>query len=322
MVMIGRQPVPNPVWAAPLAGYTSRAFRDLAREAGCGLACTEMVSATALAMGCQSTRKLIDIAGEPPPVAVQLFGSQPGVMAKAAAVAEQSGASIIDLNFGCPAPKVLKNGEGAALMRDPGRVGEIVRSVVKAVTVPVTAKIRKGWDDELVNAVEVARAAEDAGAAAITVHGRTCRQLYSGKADWEIIRQVKRSVGVPVVGNGDIWQPEDALRMMEQTGCDAVMIGRGALGNPWIFSRTLTLLETGETPPPPSLDERAAMALRHLQMEVAARGEVWAVHEMRKHLIWYFKGYPGASVLRDKLVRAGRMSEVEDLVARFLDGQS
>lgn len=314
---LDRRLLENPLWAAPMAGYTSRAFRDLAREAGCGLVFTEMISATALRRGCPATLKLMDIEGEPPPVAVQLFGSQPLEMAAAASVAEGAGAAVIDLNLGCPAPKVVRSGEGGALLLRPDRVGEIVAAVAAAVSVPVTVKIRKGWDEERVNAVEVAQIAEAAGAAAVTVHGRTCRQMYAGRADWEIIREVKRRVAIPVVGNGDIWEPEDARRMLEFTGCDAVMIARGALGNPWIFSRTLSLLRSGVLPPPPTLAERCETALRHLRLEIDRRGEVPALREMRKHLIWYFKGWPGAARLREKLVRAESLAEVEELVHQF-----
>jgi len=321
-VKIGNIKLKNPFVAAPMAGYTDKAYRLVVREYGCALVFTEMISAQALVLGNKATAALIDLEGEEPPVAVQLFGSSPPVVAQAACIAEEKGASLIDLNFGCPVPKVVSCGEGAALMRDLDRAAEIMRQVARAVKVPVTVKIRKGWDEKSVNAVEMARLAEEAGIAAITVHGRTREQFYAGKADWEIIRKVKEAVSIPVIGNGDVWQPEDALRMLRETGCDAVMIGRGSLGNPWIFQRAAALWETGENLPAPSLLERAEVAVHHLDLAISFKGEEKAVRDLRKHLIWYFKGWRGAARLREKMVRAESRNEVVRLLEEFVQGES
>lgn len=319
---IGNVELKNPFVAAPMAGYTDKAYRFLVREYGCALVFTEMISAQALVLGNRATEKLIDLEGEKPPVAVQLFGSSPQVIARAAQIAEAKGATLVDLNFGCPVPKVVSCGEGAALMRDLDKAAEIMQQVVAAVSVPVTVKIRKGWDAERVTAIEVARLAEKAGIAAITVHGRTREQFYAGEADWEIIRKVKEAVSIPVIGNGDVWQPEDALRMLKETGCDGVMIGRGSLGNPWIFQRALALWKTGELLPPPSLLERARVAMRHLDLAISFKGEEKAVRDLRKHLIWYFKGWRGAARLREKIVRAESRSEIKQLLQGFVQGES
>ena len=318
---IGSVQLESVVLAAPMAGVTGKAFRILAKEAGCGLVCTEMVSDQALLYGNPKTLKLVDLSGEPPPVCVQIFGSQPGYMARAAKIAEELGAAVIDINMGCPTPKIVKNGEGAALMRDPKKAARIVKEVAGAVSVPVTVKMRKGWDEGSVNAVEVALRAEEAGARAITVHGRTRAQFYSGRADWRIIAEVKKAVRVPVIGNGDIWQPQDALAMMVQTGCDGVMIGRAALGNPWIFSRTVHYLKTGEILPEPSLEERVLTALRHAGLLVEIKGEKTAVLEMRKHASWYIKGVRGAAALREKIVRIKSISELRDLLLKLVEAE-
>jgi len=320
-VKIGSVQLESVVLAAPMAGVTGKAFRILAKEAGCGLVCTEMVSDQALLYGNPKTLKLVDLSGEPPPVCVQIFGSQPGYMARAAKIAEELGAAVIDINMGCPTPKIVKNGEGAALMRDPKKAARIVKEVAGAVSVPVTVKMRKGWDEGSVNAVEVALRAEEAGARAITVHGRTRAQFYSGRADWRIIAEVKKAVRVPVIGNGDIWQPQDALAMMVQTGCDGVMIGRAALGNPWIFSRTVHYLKTGEILPEPSLEERVLTALRHAGLLVEIKGEKTAVLEMRKHASWYIKGVRGAAALREKIVRIKSISELRDLLLKLVEAE-
>ncbi|NPV72931.1 MAG: tRNA dihydrouridine synthase DusB [Pelotomaculum sp.] len=312
---IGSVVLDNPVIAAPMAGITDKAFRILAREFGCGLVCTEMVSDQALLHGNPKTCSLLDVAGEAGPVSVQIFGSNAACMAEAAGIAESRGAGIIDINMGCPTPKIVKNGEGAALMREPEKAARIVRAVVERVKVPVTVKMRKGWDDNSPNAVELARLAAEAGAAAVTVHGRTRSQLYAGKADWEIIAAVKRAVDVPVIGNGDVWTPQDALAMLEQTGCDGVMIGRAALGNPWIFRRTVHFLKTGELLPGPTPAEKAAMALRHLDLLVEFKGEKVAVWEMRKHAAWYMKGLRGAARLREQVNRAGSPGEIREILS-------
>ncbi len=316
---IGSVQLENSVVAAPMAGVTDKAFRILAKEAGCGLVCTEMVSDQALLYGNPKTLKLLDLSGEMPPVCVQIFGSQPAFLARAAQLAEERGAAIIDINMGCPTPKIVKNGEGAALMRDPAKAARIVREVAGAVSVPVTVKMRKGWDEGSVNAVEVAKRVEEAGAKAVTVHGRTRVQFYSGRADWQIIAEVKKAVRVPVIGNGDIWTPQDALAMLVETGCDGVMIGRAALGNPWIFSRTVHYLKTGEILPEPSLEERVSAALRHACLLAEIKGEKIAVLEMRKHASWYIKGVRGAAGLREKIVRAQGIDELKEILRGVID---
>lgn len=311
---IGPVALGNPVIAAPMAGITDRAYRILAREAGCGLVCTEMVSDQALLYGNPKTCRILDVSGEVRPVAVQIFGSNPDYMAGAAKIAESRGADIIDINMGCPTPKIVKNGEGSALMKDPPGAEAIVRAVVERVKVPVTVKMRKGWDERSANAVEMAELVVGAGAAAVTVHGRTRAQFYSGKADWEVIAAVKRAVDVPVIGNGDIFHPQDAARMMEQTGCDAVMIGRAGLGNPWIFSRTIHYLRTGTLLPEPDPEEKLRTALRHLDLLIENKGETVAVWEMRKHAAWYTRGLRGAARARDMINKAASRDEIRNIL--------
>ncbi len=311
---IGPMQLENPVIAAPMAGITDKAYRLLAKEAGCGLVCTEMVSDQALLYGNPKTCSLLDSSGEKGPVSVQIFGSNSEYMARAAEIVESRGAVLIDLNMGCPTPKIVKNGEGSSLMRDPEKAAEIVSSVVSRVKVPVTVKMRKGWSEDNVNAVELARLVTGAGAAALTVHGRTRSQFYAGKADWGIIAAVKRAVRVPVIGNGDIWAPPDAMAMIEQTGCDGVMIGRAALGNPWIFTRTVHYLKTGELLPGPTYEERIATALRHLELLVSFKGEKVAVWEMRKHAAWYTRGLRNSARLRESINKAQSKEEIKDIL--------
>lgn len=314
---IGSIELENPVISAPMAGITDKAFRILAKEAGCGLVCTEMVSDQALLYGNVKTGAILNISGEARPVSIQIFGSDPAYMAGAAEIVESCGASLIDINMGCPTPKIVRNGEGSALMKDPKKAAEIVKAVVDKVRVPVTVKMRKGWDEKSVNAVELARAVVDAGASAITVHGRTRSQFYSGKADWGVIAAVKKAVKVPVIGNGDIWSPADAPAMMNETGCDAIMIGRAALGNPWIFSRTVKFLKCGELLPEPKAKEKVAMALRHLELLVQFKGERVAVWEMRKHAAWYTRGLRGSARLRDLINKAKSREEIESIFVLF-----
>ena len=311
---IGPVQLENPVIAAPMAGITDKAYRLLAKEAGCGLVCTEMVSDQALLYGNPKTCSLLDSSGEKGPVSVQIFGSNSEYMARAAEIVESRGTVLIDLNMGCPTPKIVKNGEGSALMRDPEKAAGIVSSVVSRVKVPVTVKMRKGWSEDNVNAVELARLVTGAGAAALTVHGRTRSQFYAGKADWGIIAAVKRAVRVPVIGNGDIWAPPDAMAMIEQTGCDGVMIGRAALGNPWIFTRTVHYLKTGELLPGPTSEERIATALRHLDLLVRFKGEKVAVWEMRKHAAWYTRGLRNSARLRESINKAQSKEEIKDIL--------
>ncbi len=319
-LLIGNVELANPVIAAPMAGVTDRAYRILAREAGCGLVFTEMISDQALIYGNPRTRLILEHGGEEGLLAVQIFGSNPNYMAQAAEIVAGEGASIIDINMGCPTPKIVKNGEGAALMKKPELAAEIVSRVVARVQVPVTVKMRKGWDDENINAVELARLVEAAGAAAVTVHGRTRAQFYSGEADWDIIRRVKEAVSIPVIGNGDVRTPLDAKRMLEETGCDGVMIGRASMGNPWIFSRTIHYLATGELLPEPAWEERIRTALRHLDLLVELKGERIGVLEMRKHAAWYLKGLRGAARLREKINQAGSVKEMRDILTGILNG--
>jgi len=306
MNAIGKVRLVNQVIAAPMAGISDRAYRILAKEAGCALVCTEMISDLALLYGNPRTLQLLDHTGEAGPLSVQIFGSSPDSMAKAAKFAENAGADLIDLNMGCPVPKVVRNGEGAALMRNPELAARIIREVVSAVNVPVTVKMRKGWDEGSVNAVEIALLAEDAGAAAVTVHGRLKSQYYAGHADWGIIKAVKEVLTIPVIGNGDIQTPADARQMLDETGCDAVMIGRAALGNPWIFSRTIHFLSSGESLPFPSIYEKLNTALRHLDLVSQGKGDKIALLEMRKHAAWYIRGLPGAALTRQKLTGQNR----------------
>lgn len=313
-MQIGTVNLTNQVVSAPMAGVTDRAFRVLAREMGCGLVCTEMVSDQALMYKNSKTLQMVDFADEPSPLSVQIFGSNAEYMAHAAEIVVSQGADIVDINMGCPAPKIVKNNEGCALMQNLDLAAEIVQAVATRVKVPVTVKMRKGWNEEQVNAVELAERVVTAGAVAITVHGRTRNQFYSGQADWEIIKKVKNAVDVPVIGNGDIWSPQDAARMLEQTGCDGVMIGRGAMGNPWLFKQTVHYLATGELLQEPTPRERINTAIRHLEMIVTEKGEFIGVSEMRKHAAWYTKGFRGAANLRQRINQAKTVEELKTVL--------
>ncbi len=319
-VPIGTATAPNPVFAAPMAGVTDLPFRVLAREQGCGLVYTEMLSDKALIYSHRRTERMLTIAPEEHPIAVQLLGSEPGAMAEAARLVAEAGADIVDINLGCPAPKVVRNGEGSALARDPEKAAALVSAVVRAVDRPVTAKIRKGWSPEEVNAVELARRLEGAGVAAIAVHGRVRTQFYSGQADWGVIGEVKAAVRTPVIGNGDVVGGPSAEAMMDLTGCDAVMIGRAALGNPWVFAQVREFLATGREAPGPSPEERVAMAVRHLQAIVAHKGPVIGLLEMRKHAAWYIHGLRGAARVRSRLMEATSPEAMEDILRSFLVG--
>ena len=306
---IGDVSLKNNLILAPMAGVTDLPFRLLCKEQGAGLLCMEMVSAKAIYFNNKNTEELLNIDDREPPVSLQLFGSDPDIISEMAKKIENRPFSILDINMGCPVPKVAGNGEGSALMKNPKLVEEIVSKTAKSIKKPVTVKIRKGFDDEHINAVEIARIAEAAGAAAVAVHGRTREQYYSGKADWDIIRQVKEAVKIPVIGNGDVTSPEAARQLMETTGCDGIMIGRGAQGNPWIFRQILYWMETGEEEPKPDLEEVKAMILRHAKMLVEYKGAYTGIREMRKHVAWYTAGYPNSAKLR------ARVNEIESLEA-------
>lgn len=314
---IGTVELDNPVILAPMAGVTDLPFRILCREQGAGLVCMEMVSAKAILYGNKNTKQLMESTPQERPVSLQLFGSDPDILGAIAHKIEDQPFDILDLNMGCPVPKVVNNGEGSALMKEPALVRRIVTAVVSAVDKPVTVKIRKGFTDETVNAVEIAKIIEDCGAAAVAVHGRTREQYYSGTADWEIIRKVKEAVQIPVIGNGDVTSPERAREMLAQTGCDGIMIGRACRGNPWIFRQVVRYLETGELLPAPSLSEVKAMILRHAGMQVEIKGEGIALREMRKHVAWYTAGIPHSARLRARSNEISSMDELKTLLEQL-----
>ena len=304
-LQIGNVTLENNLILAPMAGVTDLPFRLLCKEQGAGLLCMEMVSAKAILYKNKNTEELLTIDPRENPVSLQLFGSDPDIMAEIAKQIEERPFDILDINMGCPVPKVVNNGDGSALMKNPLLAGKIIEKVASAIEKPVTVKIRKGFDDEHINAVEMAHIAQESGAAAVAVHGRTREQYYSGKADWDIIRQVKEAVSIPVIGNGDILKAEDVIAMKEQTRCDGFMIGRGAQGNPWIFSQILSYFKTGTYPEKPGFQEVTEMLLRHAKMQLAFKGEYTGIREIRKHAAWYTSGYKNSSKLR------GRINEVE-----------
>ena len=322
---IGNVRLENPYILDPMAGVTDLPFRLLCKEMGAGLICMEMVSAKAISFHNKNTEKLMEIEEKERPVSMQLFGSDPDLIAEMAAQIEERPFDILDLNMGCPVPKVVNNGEGSALMKNPKLAAEIVRKTAKAIQKPLTVKIRKGFDEAHSNAVEMAKYLEDAGAAAIAVHGRTREQYYAGKADWEIIRQVKEAVSVPVIGNGDVTDPISAHKMMEETGCDGVMIGRASRGNPWIFRQLVEYDKTGNIPERPDVAELKAMILRHARLQLQYKGEYTGIREMRKHVAWYTAGYPHSAAIRrrvNEIETIGQLEEMLESIPEKLDRNS
>ena len=311
---IGNVTLPNNLILGPMAGVTDLPFRLLCKEQGAGLLCMEMVSAKAILYKNRNTEPLLTIDERENPVSLQLFGSDQEIVSSIAHSIEERPFDILDINMGCPVPKIVNNGEGSALMKDPVLAGKIIEKTVKAIKKPVTVKIRKGFDDDHVNAVEMAHIAEECGAAAVAVHGRTREQYYSGKADWEIIRQVKEAVKIPVIGNGDLNSAEDVINMSNQTGCDGFMIARGAQGNPWIFRQILHYFETGEKLEKPTLDEVADMILRQAKMMLEFKGEYIGIREIRKHAAWYTSGYPNSSRLRESINGVETFDKLEELM--------
>lgn len=317
-LQIGNVTLENNLVLGPMAGVTDLPFRLLCKEQGAGLLCMEMVSAKGIYYNNKNTEQLLAIDEREHPVSLQLFGSDPEIMSEMAKKIEERPFDILDINMGCPVPKVVNNGDGSALMKNPVLAGKIIEKTARAIKKPVTVKIRKGFDDAHINAVEMAKVAEASGAAAIAVHGRTREQYYSGRADWDIIRQVKEAVKIPVIGNGDILTPEDAIRMEEQTGCDGFMIARGAQGNPWIFAQILHYFKTGEHLPKPTAEEMVQMMLRHAKMQLAFKGDYIGIREIRKHAAWYTAGYPNAARLRSAINEVESYEQLEELFGRFL----
>lgn len=311
---IGNVILDNCYILGPMAGVTDLPFRLLCKEQGAGLVCMEMVSAKGILYNNKNTESLLAIHPEEMPASLQLFGSDPKIVSEMAKRIEERPFAILDINMGCPVPKVVKNGEGSALMKNPKLVYELVSAVVKAIEKPVTVKIRKGFDETNVNAVEIAKVIEEAGASAVAVHGRTREQYYSGKADWDIIRQVKEAVKIPVIGNGDVTSAQKAVEIQKVTGCDGVMVARGAQGNPWIFSELSTYEKTGEIPPRPDISRIRDTMLRHARLLIEYKGDYTGIREMRKHVAWYTKGLRGAAKLREKINTVESYPELENLL--------
>lgn len=315
---IGNVELENPYVLAPMAGVTDLPFRLLCKEQGAGLLCMEMISAKALQYNNKNTKALLEIDERECPVSLQLFGADPDIISEQAKRIENLPFQILDINMGCPVPKVVRNGEGSALMNQPKLVYDIVYKTVRAIQKPVTVKIRKGFNDDSINAVEIAKIIEEAGGAAVAVHGRTREQYYSGEADWNIIRRVKEAVKIPVIGNGDVTSGERAISMMEQTGCDGVMIGRGAQGNPWIFRELLEYERTGQIPERPTKKQIRETMLRHARLQIAFKGDYLGIREMRKHVAWYTKGLEGSARLRDDINKVDSYEELEELLKERL----
>jgi len=314
---IGNINIENNVFLAPMAGITDTVYRVICKEYGCGVVYSEMVSAKGMLHNNCNTKKMLEINPKEHPVAVQIFGSEAQILSDMVKSLENYPIDIIDINMGCPAPKIIKNGEGCALMKNPKLIGEIVKKVSLSTSKPVTIKIRKGFDENCINAVEIAKIAEDNGAAAVTIHGRTREQYYSGLADWDIIKKAKESVSIPIIGNGDVTCPERAKQLFDYTGCDAIMIGRAAQGNPWIFKRVIHYLKTGEILPQPNINEKINTAVKHLNMLIDYKGEYIGVREMRKHLGWYTKGLRNSAALRVMINKTESKEEMEKLILSF-----
>jgi len=319
---IGNVTINSNVFLAPMAGVTDLPFRLICKEMGCGMVYTEMVSAKGLYYGDQKTEELLAIDEREKPVVIQIFGSDPDIMGRAAYLLNDRENIILDINMGCPTPKIVKNGDGSALMRNPKLAGRVISSVVKESIKPVTVKIRKGWDDENINAVEMAKVIEDNGGSAVTVHGRTREQFYSGKADWSIIKKVKAAVGIPVIGNGDVFSVRDAEALLKETYCDGIMIGRGTQGNPWIFKEINHFVQTGEVLPEPSLQDRIAVALKHMELVIQSKGEYVAIREMRKHIAWYMKGFKNSAQLRNRINKIESHEELQNILKEYLTENS
>lgn len=316
---IGNVQLDNEVFLSPMAGVTDLPFRTICKEKGCGMLYTEMINAKALCYDDENTKKMLRMEKDEHPVAVQIFGSDPEFMGKAASIMNQYPSEILDINMGCPAPKVVKNGDGSALMKNPKLAAEVLTAVVKNSEKPVTLKIRKGWDDDCVNAVEIAKIAQECGISALAIHGRTREQFYSGKADWDIIAEIKQAIDIPVIGNGDVFEVQDAVNMLEKTKCDAIMIGRGAQGNPWIFNRINHYMKTGEILPEPTLEEKITTAIKHMNLAVAEHGDYVAVREMRKHIGWYLKGLKNSAKYRDQINKITDYKQVIAMLEEYME---
>ncbi len=316
-MQIGDLKLDNPVFLAPMAGVTDLPFRRIVKNLGCGMVYSEMVSAKGLVYDNKNSEKLLAISEGEKPIAIQVFGREEDILSQAVKIIAEKEPDVIDFNLGCPAPKVVKSGYGSALMKEAKQVEKVVKAMSESVDIPVTVKIRTGWDEESINAVEIAKIAESAGAKAVAVHGRTREQFYSGQADWSIIQDVVNAVSIPVIGNGDVFSPQDAEKMLMETNCDGIMIGRAARGNPWIFKRVNHYLKTNELLAPPNPHEKIDMALIHLKNLVDFKGEYIGIREMRKHAAWYIKGLRGCSNVKDKLNTSESMAEMKNILLKY-----
>lgn len=314
---IGNVTLENPFFLAPLAGITDASFRRICKEQGAGLVYSEMVSGKGLYYNDESTKRLLKVYEDEKPIAFQIFGSEPEIITYTAKELAGRENCILDINMGCPVPKVIKNGEGSALLKNPRQVEAVVKAAVEAAGKPVTAKIRIGWDSDSINAIEIAKAIESSGASAIGVHGRTREQYYNGKADWAVIKQVKKAVSIPIIGNGDVFSAQDAIRIMEETDCNFVMIARGAMGNPWIFREALALWRGQQLPDPPTLEEKILIINKQFDFLLLEKGEYVTVREMRKHIGWYLKGVPGSAEIRRQVNSICESDVMKKVILQF-----